>query len=139
MADNIGILDATNVTRTVKTKDTAGVHTPYQRVETSAGVVVDSFAGPATGALTNRSGTITTGNTAQQVMAANSSRKYAYLLNPDTATERLWFSFDATAVAASPSLYLDPGDFYESGMFCPTGALSVIAATTAHPYTAKEG
>ena len=95
----------------------------------------------ASGALTNRSGTITTGGTAQTAIAANTSRKYVLILNPDTATEDLWFSFDATAVAAAPSIYLHPGDAFEAGPgeFVPTGALSIIAATTAHAFTAKEG
>lgn len=102
--------------------------------------LAELLAGKApSGALTDRSGTITTGGTAQQAMAANTSRKYAYLLNPDTATEDLWFSFDATAAAAAPSLVLHPGDTMRTTGFVPTGALSVIAATTAHAYTAKEG
>lgn len=93
----------------------------------------------SSGALTNRSSTITTGGTAQAAMAANTSRKYVFLRNPDTATEDLWFSFDATAVAAAPSLVLHAGDYWESDFFVPTGALSVIAATTAHAFTCKEG
>lgn len=93
----------------------------------------------ASGALTNRSGTITLGGTAQNAMASNASRKYLYLENPETATEDLWFRFTGTAAAASPSKVLHPGDIYEVNAFVPTQALSVFAATTAHAFTAEEG
>lgn len=91
------------------------------------------------GALTDRSGTITTGGTAQNAMAANASRKYARITNPISATESLWVNDSGTATAASPSEELLPGDQYETNGFAPTGAISVIAATTSHAFTAREG
>lgn len=92
------------------------------------------------GSLTDRSGSVTTGGTAQNAAAALTTRKYLYLENPYTATETLWFSTTATAVADSPSIALQPGDTWENPPhFCPTGAVSVIAATTGHKWTAREG
>lgn len=92
------------------------------------------------GTLTDRSTTVTAGGTAQQLMATNSSRKYLFIRNPITATERLWINFTTTAVADSPSIALDPGDAFvmESG-FVSTEAISVLGATTGHKITAKEG
>lgn len=87
---------------------------------------------------TNKSGTITVGGTAQSAAAARKGRSYFFLQNPSTETESLWFSLDATAVAASPSIELQPGQSYESGAVVPIGAVSVIAATTGHKFTAKE-
>lgn len=90
----------------------------------------------SSGALTDRSGVITTGGTAQNVMAANSSRKYVRLKNPDTATEDLYYSFTGTASASSDVLHA--GDEARSGFFTPTHALSVFAATTGHVFVAEE-
>lgn len=107
-------------------------------VSSSGSLTVTSS--PSSGTLTDRSGTITLGGTAQNAMAANTSRKYLLLRNPISETEALWFDLTATAVAASPSIRLDPGDSYVmEGTFISTQALSVLAATTAHKWTAKEG
>lgn len=91
----------------------------------------------ASGALTNRSGTITTGGVAQNAMAANASRKYARLKNPVTATENLYFSFTGTASTSSD--YLQAGYELVTDSFVPTSALSIYAATTAHAFVAEEG
>lgn len=90
--------------------------------------------------LTDRSGTIAAGATAQQLAAANSSRRYLIIANPITATEALWFNFTTTAVVGSPSIGLNAGDSFvmEAGPIS-TEAISVIAATIGHAYTAKEG
>lgn len=94
---------------------------------------------PTSGALTDRSGTITAGGTAQNAAGALSTRKYLYIENPPNATERLWFSTNATAVADSPSIGLEAGQSFEyPAHFCPTAAVSVIAATTGHKFTVKE-
>lgn len=94
---------------------------------------------PTSGALTDRSGTITTGGTAQTAAAANTARKHLFIQNPSTAPGSLWFSTTGTAVQASPSIELVPGASYETGTFVPTGVVSVIAATTGHAFTAREG
>jgi len=94
---------------------------------------------PTAGAVTNRSGSITTGGTAQQAAASNASRKYLMIQNKTTASESFWFSTDATAVADSPSVEVPPGmTFLFEGTFVPSGAVSVIAATTGTKFTAKE-
>lgn len=93
----------------------------------------------AGGTLTNRSGTITAGGTAQQVMAANSSRKYLLFQNvSDTA---MWIDFGATAVADSPSVLVPAsgGAVVQEGTFVSTQSVSVFCATTGKKFTAKEG
>jgi len=98
-----------------------------------------SAAGSISGALTDRSGTITTGGTAQQAAAALSTRKYLLIQNPSGSGGTLWFSTNATAVAASPSIELPPGASYENpAHFCPAGAVSVIHPTTGAKITVRE-
>jgi hypothetical protein len=93
---------------------------------------------PRSGALTDRSGTITTGGTSQQVMAANTNRKYLLIQNESTGD--LWINFGVAAVIAQPSIRLGQWDAFvmEEG-FISTQALNVIGATTAQAFTAKEG
>lgn len=93
------------------------------------------------GSLTDRSGTITVGGTAQNAMAENASRKYMLIQNPSDATESLFVNFGADASAASASIELEPGGAYsmpDSG-FLSTQRVSVVAATTSHRFIAKEG
>jgi len=116
------------------------LHTDVGGVPTPVSTANPLTTAPISGALTDKSGTITTGGTAQTAAAANTSRKYLFIENPYTATETLWFSTVAAAVADSPSIALQPGDTWENPPhFCPTGAVSVIAATTGHKWTAREG
>lgn len=96
---------------------------------------------PATaGALTNRSGTIAVGGTAQNAVGTNATRRYLLVRNPKNAAESLWLNLVGTATAASPSLELAAGDDYiaESG-FIPTNAVSVFGLTTGHAFTVWEG
>ena len=94
---------------------------------------------PSTGTLTDRSGTITAGGTAQQLAAANTNRRYLLIQN-EHATETLWFNFTTTATAAEPSFQIPAGgSFVMEAGYISTEAVSVIAATTGHPWTAKEG
>jgi len=93
----------------------------------------------ATATRTSRSGTITTGGAAQQLMAANSSRKGWFLQNNNT-TGNIWFDeTGSTAVATQPSIKLYPGDYYESppGGSTPT-AISIIGDTTGMTFSARE-
>jgi hypothetical protein len=93
---------------------------------------------PAVASLTDCSGTITAGGTAQQLAAANASRCYLLIQNVDPA-EDLWIDFGTIAVASQPSIKLLPGGaFSMEGSFVTGQSVSVIAATTSHPYTAKE-
>jgi hypothetical protein len=95
------------------------------------------------GTLTDRSGSITTGGTAQTLIAANANRRYLLIKNPSTETENLFFSLTGTASLTgqnSGSYILQPGEsFTMESNFVSTQAVSVIAATTGHKITASEG
>jgi hypothetical protein len=90
------------------------------------------------GTLTDRSGTVATGGVSQQVMAANTARKY--LLFENVSTEDKWINFTTAATAAQPSILIKPNGSYElEGNYITTEAMNVISASTSSPYTAKEG
>lgn len=98
----------------------------------------NSDAPTPSGALTDRSGTITAGGTAQQVMAANAARQY--LLYQNTSDTDQWINFGVVAVAASPSIKIAPsGSFEMERSFVSTQYVSVFCATTGKAFTAKEG
>ena len=88
---------------------------------------------------TDRSGVIVLGGQAQQLMAANSARKGWSFQNKSTAD--MWFNDlgNAADPAASNSVYLPPGAYYESE---PGGAsvaaISLYGTTTNTPFAAKE-
>src|SRR5688572_2418584 len=98
------------------------------------------------GTVTNRSGTITSGGTSQQLAAANTARKYLYILNiSDTI---FWINFGTAAVADSPSIPLkaatsdgaaDGGSITFDSSFVPSAAIHIIGATTGKKFVAKEG
>lgn len=88
--------------------------------------------------LTDRSGSVATGGTAQQVAAANPGRRYLLIQNvSDTA---MWVNFGAVAVATQPSFLIaaSGGSLVFEGSFVPTGLVSVFGATTGKAYTIKE-
>ena len=92
----------------------------------------------ASGALTARSGTITLGGTAQQLAAANASRKYLIIQNLSSGD--LWFNFAITAVQSQPSKRLEPfAVFVMEGSFVSNQAISIIGATTSQAFAADEG
>lgn len=103
-----------------------------------------TFTGGATGSsadssgpLTDASGTIAAGGTAQSALAANPSRKYLFISNLDA--DILWVNFGAVAAVSTPGSIpvLQNGALvYETG-FIPTGAISVVGATTGNKYTLK--
>jgi hypothetical protein len=100
-------------------------------------VPVDVVSGSSGGSLTDRSGSITTGGTAQQLAAANSSRSYFILQNISTGD--LWFNFGVAAVADQPSFKLAAGQsFAMEGSFISTQLISIIGATTGQKFVAKE-
>lgn len=89
------------------------------------------------GTITDRSGTITSGGTAQQLMASNANRSYLFIQNISDID--LWFNFTTTAVAAQPSIRLVPGaSFVLEGTFVSTELISIFGATTSKAFTAKE-
>lgn len=92
----------------------------------------------ARGSFTDRSGTITAGDTSQQVMAANASRKY--LLFENVSDVDMWVNFGVAAVKNQPSILVkaNGGTFTFESNFVPTQALHVICVTTGKAFTAKE-
>lgn len=87
--------------------------------------------------LVDRSGTITTGGTAQTIMAVNAKR--AYLMIQNNSDTNMWINFTTAAVQAQPSILLIPNASFtfESGP-ASTELVSVIGATTGKSFTAKE-
>jgi hypothetical protein len=93
------------------------------------------------GTLTDRSGTVTTGGTSQQLAAANPGRKYLLIENPTTATEALYVNFTAAAsTAGSSSISISPGGSLtmSAATYVSQEAVTVTATTTGHGFTAKE-
>jgi hypothetical protein len=94
-------------------------------------------AAPLKGTLTDRSGTIAAGGTAQTLAAVNASRTYLVIQNNSTGD--LWINFTTAAVVSQPSLKLAVGATYISDpQFISTELVSIIGATTGQTYTAKE-
>lgn len=98
------------------------------------------------GPLTNKSGTITAGGTAQVLAAANVDRRYLIVQN--LSTDVLWVNPTGTAAAGQPSFALKAcgtandgtgGVLVFEGAFIPTGAVSIIGATTGSAFAAREG
>ncbi len=100
-----------------------------------------SFPNEVAGVIVGRSGTITTGGTPQQVMAANPARRYFLFQNPSGNAITFWVSFlSKTPAAASPAIEVKPGGTIEfEGSFVPIQEVYVYGATTGVAYTAKEG
>jgi hypothetical protein len=83
--------------------------------------------------VTDASGTITAGGTAQQVLAANASRNRFIIANPDTATDTLYMSFGS---GASGEIPLQPGMIWdESGSSIVGEAIFLKGATTGDAFT----
>lgn len=94
---------------------------------------------PSASSLTDKSGTITLGGTSQDLADVNVLRKYLFVQNVDT-TQDLWINFTSAATVDKPSMKLGPGDsFVMEGSFVSSEKVTIIAATTAHKFTAKEG
>lgn len=93
---------------------------------------------PSAGTPTDRSGTITTGGTAQTIAVANAYRTHFAIINPPTATETLYVSFTGTATANSMQLLAGGSIIYDAPQFVPNSAVSVFAATTGHAFNAEE-
>lgn len=110
----------------------------FQVVDATHGLPTSSAA-DRRGTVTDRSGTITAGGTAQQLAAVNASRKYLFIQNLDAGND-LWIDFTTTAVQSQPSIKLSAGaSFVMEGAFVSTELVSVISAVTGHAFAAKEG
>lgn len=90
------------------------------------------------GTVVDRSGTLSSGGSQQQLMAANSARRYLFIQNTGTST--LWLNFTTNAVQSQPSIQLLPGAAYEmvAPGFVSTELVSIIGPTTSQAFTAKE-
>ena len=90
-------------------------------------------------ALVDRSGTITSGGTAQTLAAGDRGR--VFLLIQNTSDISMWVDFGVTAVAASPSIQIAAGTtllFSPGSTFVvPSEAVSIIGATTGKTFTCK--
>ena len=90
----------------------------------------------ASGALTDVSGTITTGGTSQLLTAAVTARKYLMVQN--NSTGNLGINFTGAATLANPSIVLVPGgSFTMESNFVSNEAVNIIGATTGQAFTAK--
>ncbi len=89
--------------------------------------------------LVDRSGTITSGGSAQEIMAVNQDgREYLYVQNNSDTT--MWVNFGIVAVASQPSIRLLAGESFEMSSGYVSGeSVSVIGAVTGKTFTAKEG
>lgn len=85
----------------------------------------------------DKSGTITTGATAQTVAAINANRRGFFIQN--LSTEDMWLSATGTGAATQPSLWIPPGSYFEfPATGVPTTALSLYGATTGQAFSARE-
>lgn len=114
-----------------------GVFAEKMVAVTSAGADISGGSSVAQGTHTDRSGTITTGGTAQTLAAANSARRYLFVQNNSAGD--LWLRFGGTAAATQPSIRMQPGDAWvEDGTFVNTGSVSIFGATTGQTFSAME-
>ncbi|MBU3721210.1 MAG: hypothetical protein FGM22_10780 [Burkholderiaceae bacterium] len=98
----------------------------------TANVVIPS------GTVTNRSSTITTGGTSQQVAASNTSRKYFLIQNISDTDMYLGVGYTPTTTTGILLSKNGSGITFESG-FIPTSAINVLCATTGKAFVSLEG
>jgi hypothetical protein len=84
----------------------------------------------------DRSGTITLGGTAQTLMPAWTGRHGCIIQNQSAGN--LWVTMNGSAVAAPPSFLIVPGAQYQCMVPASDGAHSIIGATTAQAFAARE-
>lgn len=92
---------------------------------------------PATGNLTDHSGSITAGGTQQTLMNSNTARKYLFIQNVSDID--MWINFGTNAVADQPSVKIEAGSsFAMEGSYVSPQSISIIGATTGKKFVAKE-
>ena len=84
----------------------------------------------------DRSGTITAGGTAQVVLPAWTGRHGCVIQNQSAGS--LWVSETATAVAGPPSILIPAGQQFLCMSPASGQAYSIIGATTAQAFAARE-
>lgn len=92
---------------------------------------------PATGTLTDRSGSIASAGVSQMLMDANPDRAYWFLQNLH-ATAVMWVNHDTAAVAGQPSIRVGPMETYTPSFIC-VGAIHILSTTEGATFTSKEG
>lgn len=117
--------------------------TSYDRLEDDTNKNLKT-TGPMNVTPNDCSGSVTTGGTAQNALAATATVHGLTIMNIDT-TEPLWISFTTTAAAstagsfplqaAAATTFATPGSFTTPNGFGTNHALSVIAATTGHKWS----
>lgn len=114
----------------------SATHTADGVVGASDGVIV---VRSLSAAAVDKSGSLTSGGTAQQLAAANTTRHYLLIQNID-GSEDMWVSFTGTAAGSTAGSFLIPakGMLAFDGNYVPTGAVSIVAATTGHKWSALE-
>lgn len=116
-----------------------GEFTPgvYLNVSVDSTGAIRTSPSPFLGSLVDRSGTITTGGTSQQVMAANPSRRYLLIQNVSDTT--MWCNFSIAAVQTQPSFILiTNASFLMENETIATSSINCIGPTTGKAFTAKE-
>jgi hypothetical protein len=89
---------------------------------------------PLIAQLVNRSGSIASGGTAQDIYAANAAPRF-YLLVQNVSDEDLWVDFDRDA-AANTGILIKAGTAWEP-LTLFTGRLSIFGATTGKYFVCK--
>lgn len=85
----------------------------------------------------DRSGAITTGGTAQALMAANAQRVGFWVQNQSAGD--LYINELGAATLLPPSIKIAAGAYYESSARgTPSSAISIVGATTAQAFSARE-
>jgi hypothetical protein len=108
------------------------------RVLILAALLLPSVARAQAPALTyeDRSGTITTGGAAQVVLPAWTGRHGCMVQNQSAGS--LWVSETATAVAGPPSILIPAGQQFLCMSPASGQAYSIIGATTAQAFAARQ-
>jgi hypothetical protein len=143
MADNT-TLNAGSGGAVITTEDIAGVQYPRNKIVLGTHAIDDgnvsktnplpSYVPPST--ITNISGTVTTGGTAQALSASNSVGRRFMVQNLDPVLD-LYISDMGTAVATQPSIKIPAGALYESP-YATTSALSILGSTTGQVWSGRE-
>lgn len=85
----------------------------------------------------NRSGTVTAGGTAQELLPANGARRGFWLQNNSAGD--LWIDDTGDAEASQPSLKIAPGELYENPVgMVPSTAVSIFGATAGQAFSCRE-
>lgn len=109
----------------------------YGNIKTDVNGAIYTTSNPVNGTLTDRSGSIIAGGTAQTLAPVNTTRKYLLIQNNSAGT--LWINFTVTAVQSQPSIQLlTNASIVMESRFVSSELVSIIGATTGQTFTAKE-